>query len=111
MAKQTVLVCDMCGKTAERTAAFDGREIDLCGTHVKAYDRAVRPFREASRTAGTQVAVRRSAAAAPSKRSRPARSGEAAAIRAWAVERGLLKPGSRGRVPRPIVEQYERERA
>ncbi len=110
MAKQTVLVCDMCGKTAERTAAFDGREIDLCGTHGKAYDRAVRPFREASRTAGTQGAVRRTPATPTPKRPRAARSGEAAAIRAWAVERGLLQAGSRGRVPRPIVEQYERER-
>lgn len=110
MAKQTVLVCDMCGKPAERTAAFDGREVDLCGTHGKAYDRAVRPFREASRAGGTQRGARRSAPTTPAKRPRPARSGEAAAIRAWAVERGLLQAGSRGRVPRPIVEQYERER-
>jgi ribosome-binding protein aMBF1 (putative translation factor) len=110
MAKQTVLVCDMCGKSAEGTAAFDGREIDLCGSHIKAYDRALRPFREASRSGGTGSVTRRAPAAAP-KRSRPGRSGEAARIRSWAVERGLLKAGGRGRVPRSIVEQYEREHA
>lgn len=110
MAKQTVLVCDMCGKAADGTAAFDGREIDLCGSHIKAYDRALRPYREASRSGGTASVSRRVPASAP-KRPRAGRSGEAARIRSWAVEQGLLKAGGRGRVPRSVVEQYERAHA
>ncbi|MDQ1745989.1 MAG: hypothetical protein QOD07_252 [Frankiaceae bacterium] len=108
---QVTLVCDLHGDEtpAGETVTFglDGStyQIDLCGEHAsqlrESFAGYVGVARRASGRSGT----------APSggRRRRTRGSGEAAAIREWARERGLAVP-ERGRIPADLAAKYTAER-
>jgi hypothetical protein len=108
---QVTLVCDLHGDEtpAGETVRFglDGSayHIDLCGEHAS-------QLRESF--AGYVGAARRASGRAPAaggggRRRRNRGSGEAAAIREWARERGLAVP-ERGRIPAELAEKYAASR-
>jgi hypothetical protein len=96
-----LLVDDIDGSDAAETIPFglDGTryEIDLNSGHVRELREALEPFVNAAR----RVSV--PAGRPPNRRSDDARNKE---IRNWAREKGL-DVNDRGRIPAPIVAQYE----
>lgn len=106
MAQRITLVCDLHGDEtpARETVTFslDGSkyDIDLCNDHAG-------QLRESF--AAYTGAARRASGRAPStgapRRRRNRGSGEAAAVREWARERGLPVP-ERGRIPADLAEKY-----
>ena len=119
MARRYVLVDDLDGKestedspveTVEFSYAGKPYTIDLSTRNRTALDKALSRFVEAA----TEIVperpepkhgrrTRRSASPASGPRS------ETADIRAWAVARGLMAEGSRGRIPGAIQQQYREE--
>jgi len=94
----TTYTCDLDGGEVTATRhrlELDGTavEIDLCAEHLD----GLRFYLEYGR-----VVKRR-----PAPRRKPSRD-RSAAIRAWAVQRGLVAPGSRGRMPDAVVAQAEK---
>lgn len=89
------------------TFALDGTnyEIDLTDKNAVALRKAFGKYVEAARKVGRNnvrsIGSARGANAAARKD-----GSESRAIRAWAVEKGLMKADSRGRVPSAIKEQY-----
>jgi hypothetical protein len=109
---QVTLVCDLHGDEtpAGETVTFglDGStyQIDLCGEHASQLRESFAGY--------VGVARRASGRSAPSggsggRRRRNRGSGEAAAIREWARERGLPVP-ERGRIPADLAAKYTAER-
>ena len=102
---QVTLICDLHDDetTADETVTFglDGSkyEIDLCGEHAQQLRERFAGYTGVARRAAGRVA------APPARRRRNRGSGEAAAMREWARERGLRVP-ERGRIPSDIAEQY-----
>lgn len=91
------------------TLTLDGSvtvEIDLCDDHLAVlagYITAGRPVRTARR----RGAVGWRPAAAPKGGQSAAQRKYTLGIRRWAVEQGLLEPGSVGRLPGWVVGKYE----
>lgn len=88
--------------------ALDGTnyEIDLTDKNAEALRKAFGKYVEAARKVGRNNV--RSIGSARSGNAAARKNGdESKAIRAWAVERGLMKEGSKGRVPTAIKEQYD----
>jgi hypothetical protein len=113
MARKTkvVVVCDRHRGEVEATTtveiAIDGtrRQLDLCAEHAGELRRTLRPWLRSSSgsTRGGAASGRgrkRTAAA-----SRPRRSTDGPAIRAWAREQGYDIP-ERGRIPAAVREAY-----
>jgi len=106
---QVTLICDLHGdeSPADETLTFglDGSkyEIDLCGEHANQLRESFAGYVGAARRASGRSA----AATRPGggRRRRNRGSGEAAAIREWARERGLPVP-ERGRIPADLAEKY-----
>ena len=104
---QVLLVCDLHGDEtpAGETVRFalDGSayEIDLCGEHASELRNSFAGYVGAARRASGRAS---SGSSAPRRR-RNRGSGEAAAIREWARERGLAVP-ERGRIPADLAEKY-----
>jgi hypothetical protein len=97
---------DLVGGPAAETVAFalDGRayEIDLSAENAQALRDAFAPWMSAARKMGASKRV----IDLRTKASR--RSGDTAAIRAWAVEQGIpVKP--RGRISRELRARYDAE--
>jgi hypothetical protein len=97
------LVDDLDGTAAAETVSFaiDGVafEIDLNKKNAKALRSDLDKWSAHARKSRTKARASRRRTTPP----RPA--GEAAAIRAWATERGVAVP-ARGRIPKAVVEQY-----
>ncbi len=96
--------CDLCDAPAVRTVVIETSEVDLCGDHLDAYDRAIRPFADASRP------IRRPAArstprpgGATSGAARP--GGDGSTIRAWGREHGWTVR-DRGPLPADLRKAY-----
>jgi hypothetical protein len=104
MASKTTiqLLDDLDGGEAEETLIFglDGRayEIDLSSANAGKLRAALEPYASVGRSTSAIRAGMRSTAAS-------ARSGEAAAIRAWAQAAGY-ELGERGRIPFEIQAAY-----
>ena len=105
MAQRITLVCDLHGDETPAgetiTFSLDGSkyDIDLCAEHAG-------QLRESF--AGYVGVARRASGPAPSggaRRRRNRGSGDAAAIREWARERGLPVP-ERGRIPADLAKRY-----
>lgn len=110
MAKEMVVVYtdDLTGErlpeSGGQTVTFgiDGTtyEIDLSHDNAKDMREELRRYTEHARRVGLGTSPRRRRDGVPQQYR------EAAIIRQWAVERGLLKPGSRGRIPHEVREKY-----
>ncbi len=109
---QVTLVCDLHGDEtrAAETVRFgvDGTtyEIDLCREHAGQLRESFAGYVGVARRA----AGRSSSSGGGGRRRRNRGSGEAAAIREWARERGLPVP-ERGRIPADLAEKYAAARA
>jgi hypothetical protein len=108
MAKKTVIVDDFDGTAGATTVSFsfegNAYEVDLSDKNLKAFEKAIMPYVEASRrTAGR----RRRTSTAPAKRARnrAGRPVDSAAVREWAAAQGI-EVSSRGRVAAEVIEQY-----
>jgi hypothetical protein len=107
----TRLVDDLDGGTAERTVAFnwDGHsyEIDLSKKNITAFEKALKPYLAAARTARPASGASRRrgtrATAASTKRA------DMHAIRDWARANGH-EVSDRGRIAASIIEAYEAAR-
>lgn len=103
---QVELEDDIIGGPADETVAFavDGRayEIDLSAENAQALRDALAPWVAAARRVGAakRVIDLRTGAAR--------RSGDSAAIRAWAVENGI-PVSARGRISRDVHARYAAE--
>ncbi|MFW8744713.1 histone-like nucleoid-structuring protein Lsr2 [Mesorhizobium japonicum] len=103
MAKKqiTLIVDDLTGEEAEnaRTVGFaiDGvsYEIDLSPENAEKLSEAFAPYVSAGRRVGGRTRTSRSATSSDTSR-----------IREWAIAQGIEVP-SRGRIPQPIVDQYQ----
>ena len=100
---QMILIDDMDGSEAKRTATFslDGKnyEIDLNEANLERLSQAMAPFVEkARRTGGTtrRTGTRRTSGS----------GGDASAVRTWAREQGH-EVSDRGRVPKEIRDAYD----
>ena len=106
MAKQvhTTVVDDIDGGPAAETVAFSyqGRdyEIDLSERNAAKFRSMMREYAEHARTTSFRRAVGGSRRSAQSRR-------QAAAIREWARASGLPDVGSRGRIPKHVIDQYK----
>jgi Lsr2 len=108
MAKTVVTTDDLDGSANAETVtfSFEGRsyEIDLGKKSRGAFEKALKPYIDAARTAAGQ-----STRSASSGRSRGRRSGsgsvDLAAVRAWAAENGV-QVSDRGRISAAVLEQY-----
>lgn len=83
--------------------ALDGTqyEIDLSGGNAMKLRNALTKYVQSARKVGKVKS-----GAGGRVRSIASASGETKAIRAWAVEAGLMPEGSRGRIPTEIVNRY-----
>lgn len=81
--------------------------LDLGRESVERFEEALKPFISVA-TPVVESAPNRPerTPAAPRKRSRSANQ-QTAAVRAWAVERGLVAEGSRGRISREVQAAYD----
>jgi Lsr2 len=108
MAKTVVTTDDIDGSPNAETVtfSFDGRsfEIDLSKKSRAALEKALKPYIDAGRAAGT----RSTRASGGSGRSRGRRSSsvDLAAVRAWAAENGIAV-SDRGRISASVLEQYQ----
>jgi hypothetical protein len=115
MAKTTTVTIsdDLDGSANAETVELSYRgtayTIDLGRKNAAALEKALKPYLAAA----TKVPTRgRAAVSAPARRSRrgaapkPARSGDAAAIRAWAESNGVAVT-SRGRISAEVRRAYE----
>lgn len=102
-AEQVTTTCDLHpgdvpAATHHLSLGGTAAEVDLCDEHLKQLGSELAAWVSAARK------VRRA-------RRGPGRSAEsrhrAEAIRAWGVDRGLVKAGSRGRLPGTVVAEYE----
>ena len=99
-----VLEDDLTGSPADVTVPFalDGvsYEIDLSAENAAALRELLAPYAAAARRTGR-------VSAATARRARPAagRSGDSAAIRAWARSEGIAV-NARGRIPANVVAAY-----
>jgi hypothetical protein len=114
MAQRVTLVCDLHGDEtpAGETLTFglDGSkyDIDLCGEHANQLRESFAGFIGAARpSSGRSGSGSRPSGGGRRRRNRG--SGEAAAIREWARERGLPVP-ERGRIPADLAEKYAASR-
>jgi len=112
---QVTLVCDLHGDEtpAGETVTFglDGStyQIDLCGEHAGQLREAFAGYVGAARRASGRGGSTASSGGGDRRRRRRSRgSGEAAAIREWARERGLAVP-ERGRIPAELAAKYAAE--
>jgi len=71
---------------------YQGRtyRLDLGPESVRRLEEALKPFMDA----------------APSVAGRTRGPSDASAVRAWAIEQGLVEPGSRGRLSREVLAAY-----
>jgi len=112
---QVTLVCDLHGDEtpAGETVTFglDGStyQIDLCGEHAGQMREAFAGYVGAARRASGRGSSAPSSSGGTRRRRRSRGSGEAAAIRDWARERGLAVP-ERGRIPADLAAKYAAER-
>jgi len=108
MAQRITLVCDLHGDEtpAGETVTFglDGSryDIDLCGEHAGQLRESFAGYVGAARRASGPAG---GGGGGGSRRRRNRGSGDAAAIREWARERGLPVP-ERGRIPADLAQQY-----
>lgn len=102
---QVILEDDLDGGTAEETVSFglDGRayEIDLSARNAKKMRQVLTPYIDAGRRVG-----RVPRQSGTSRSGTGSGSGNAAQIRAWAVEAGY-EVSARGRVSADLVAAYE----
>lgn len=114
MARQTktitTVIDDLTGETLDssvRSTEFTYRgktySLDLGPDSVKKLDAALKPFMDAAHT--VSASSRRGSGRGRSGGS----SSEAAKIRAWGIEKGLVAPGSRGRLAREVIDAYNAE--
>ncbi|RMI12652.1 histone-like nucleoid-structuring protein Lsr2 [Cellulomonas triticagri] len=103
---QVLLVDDIDGGTADETVTFalDGvsYEIDLTTAHAAELRDALATWVGHARKVGGRASSGRSSSGA----SRPRRSSDAGAVRAWAKENGF-EVSERGRISAEIREAYE----
>ncbi len=101
---QTILLDDMDGGEARRTATFaiDGKayEIDLNDANLDKLSDALAPFIEKARRSSTTGGRR------PATRGASSSNGDASAVRTWAREQGY-EVSDRGRVPKEIRDAYD----
>ncbi len=108
MAKRTMVVVrdDLDGTEGARTVrlGLQGKdyEIDLSPEHEEELRQLLNPYLSNARRSRREKS-------APSSRSSHGRS-ESAAIRTWAEQQGMEVP-ERGRLPKRIVEAYEKAQA
>ena len=111
---QVTLVCDLHGDEtpAGETVTFglDGStyQIDLCSEHAGELRETFAGYVGAARRASGRGSST-PASGGTRRRRRSRGSGEAAAIRDWARERGLAVP-ERGRIPADLAAKYAAER-
>ena len=108
MARKTkvITICDLhrgeveATGTVEITINGERRTLDVCAEHLAEIRKSVRPWlgRAAS---GTSKRARKT-----TKKSKPRRNVDGAAIRAWAAKNGHDLP-ARGRIPAAVREAYE----
>jgi hypothetical protein len=107
---ETLLVDDLDGSPADVTLKFalDGKqyEIDLSQANAIRFDEAVDEFVTAARRAS-----RPGAASAKSSNRQPAHKDreQIRAIREWGQKRFPGQVADRGRIPRDVVEAYDKE--
>lgn len=107
-----ILVDDLDGKELDSESAetvsfsLDGvaYEIDLSTQNGKKLRDALGKFVAAGRKVGKVSAAGRRSANGAARTN--ADRDDAKAARAWAVDKGLMKEDSRGRIPNAIMEQY-----
>lgn len=103
------LTDDLDGTPAETTVRFgwDGvtYEIDLNTAHAGAFSAAMRPYLDAARRVAGPARRGRRTSADRSGSSPRRRTGEMAAIRAWAHNAGY-QLADRGRIPTEIIDAY-----
>jgi hypothetical protein len=104
----TRLIDDLDGSQAERTVPFawDGRayEVDLSKKNVAAFEKIMRPYLAAARTA--RVTSSRSSGRGRSAGTSAQRRRDLQAIREWARANGH-EVSDRGRVSAAVIEAYE----
>lgn len=119
MARKWLLVDDLDNRESTEenpveTISFSYRgqayTIDLSARNAAAFDKTLSKYVDAASLAEPPVppAPARRTRKSQGKTSAQAQS-ETAEIRAWAVARGLMAEGSRGRIPTQIVAQYREE--
>lgn len=96
----TIITDDLTGETLDGSVrptklTYRGTSysLDLGPESARKLDDALAPFLNASKRT---PAKKRSAV-------------EPSAVRAWAIEQGLLEPGSRGRLPKDVLTAYEEQ--
>jgi hypothetical protein len=103
MAQKVVLVDDIDGVSQAQTVSFsyEGRnfEIDLSSKNRAAMLKAIKPYADAARHAGSRRRGRTS-------RSSSARN-DPKTIRAWALQAGYAL-NARGRVPADVIDAYRK---
>lgn len=92
------------GETVHFSLNGTAYEIDLTTEHAEELKAALEPYISAGRRMGASNGSGASRQSS-SKRKRPSRNPETAAIRAWAKDNGH-ELSERGRIPQPIVEAY-----
>lgn len=103
MATKTVLVDDMDGGTADVTIAFalngEGYSMDLSNKNAEAFYAALNPW--------LHIATRIKLAKEATVQSYLVGVEQRAAIRQWAIEKGMdISP--RGRIPQEITDEYNK---
>jgi hypothetical protein len=112
MATETItrLIDDLDGGTAERTVTFswDGRsyEIDLTKKNLAAFEKVMKPYLDAARSASPPSRTYRRRAAPRGASTGGGRRDDLAVIREWARAHGH-EVSDRGRVSATILKAYE----
>lgn len=121
MARKYVLVDDLDNREStednpvETVAfAYGGKSytIDLSAKNKTALDKALAKYVDAAAEVVPEIPSRAKTRATRATRGRSAPASaetETAEIRAWAVSRGIMEQGKRGRIPSEIVQQYRQE--
>jgi hypothetical protein len=110
MAKEVItrLLDDLDGSPADETVRFglDGRsyEIDLSTKNGEKLRKALAPYLDKARVAGSSGAGRRGG-----RRRGADRDFEPSAVREWAAKKGI-QLSTRGRIPSDVVEKYKAAR-
>lgn len=114
MSQKIIYADDLDGTEGAETITFALRnqayEIDLSAKNLEKLEKALQPFVAAARPAQTSARQVTPVLKAGGTRKR-ASSGaaaagvEASAVRVWASENNITIP-ARGRIPKPIIEEY-----
>ena len=114
MASRTIVACDLCAKepagTTSVTLGSTSYELDLCATHRKAMDVALKPYLAAARSsAGTaRSTVKKATRPRGTKKTtrRPRGDSRVADIRTWGQANGF-EVAAKGRLRPDVVAAYD----